>query len=49
MTVAAALTGCPVTVGVVEVGVVSQPAADAERYRCECSHCTQGLSGRGDG
>jgi len=44
-----------VTVGVVEVGVVdtrygvSQPEADAERYRCACLHCTQGLAGRGDG
>jgi len=36
-------------VGVVEVGVVSQPAADAERYRCGCLHCTHGLAGRGDG
>ena len=35
--------------GVVEVGVVSQPGADAERYRCACLHCTQGLAGRGDG
>jgi len=33
----------------VMVGVVSQPAADAERYRCACLHCTQGLAGRGDG
>jgi len=33
----------------VTVGVVSQPAADAERYRCACLHCTQGLAGRGDG
>jgi len=45
----------PVTVGVVEVGVVdthysvSQPGADAERCRCACLHCTQGLAGRGDG
>jgi len=40
----------PVTVGVVEVGVVvSQPGADAERYRCAYLHCTQGLAGRGDG
>ena len=33
------------------VGVVSQPGADAERYRCACLHCTQtqGLAGRGDG
>jgi len=38
------LTGWPVT-----VGVVSQPAADAERYVCACLHCTQGLAGRGDG
>ena len=38
------LAGWPVTVGVVEVGVVdtryrvSQPRADAERYRCACLH-----------
>ena len=38
-----------VTVGVVEVGVVSQPGADAERYRCACLHSTQGLAGRDDG
>ena len=44
MTVAAALAGWPVTVGVVEVGGVSQPGADAERYRCACW-----LAGRGDG
>jgi len=31
-------------VGVVEVGGVSQPGADAERYRCACW-----LAGRGDG
>ena len=37
------------TVGVVEVGVVSQPGADAERYRCACLQCTEGLAGRGDG
>ena len=43
------VTGWPVTVGVVEVGVVSQPGADAERYRYACLHCTQGLAGRGDG
>jgi len=43
------LASWPVTVGVVEVGVVSQPEADAERYRCACLHCTQGLAGRGDG
>jgi len=43
------LTGWPVTVGVVEVGVYSQPGADAERYWCACLHCTQGLAGRGDG
>jgi len=36
--------GWPVT-----AGVVSQPGADAERYRCACLHCTQGLDGRGDG
>jgi len=34
VTVAAALAGWPVTVGVFEVGVVSQPEADAERYMC---------------
>jgi len=28
------LAGRSVTVGVVEVGGVSQPGADAERYRC---------------
>jgi len=28
------LAGWPVTVGVVEMGVVSQPGADAKRYRC---------------
>ena len=38
------LAGWPLT-----VGVVSQPGADAERYRCACLHCTQGLAGRGDG
>ena len=43
------LAGWPVTVRVVEVGVVNQPGADAERYRCECLHCTQALAGRGDG
>ena len=43
------LTGWPVTIGVVEVDVVSQPGADAERYRCTCLHCTQGLAGRSDG
>jgi len=43
------LTGWPVTVGMVEVGVVIQPGADAERYWCACLHCTQGLDGRGDG
>jgi len=37
------LAGWPVT-----VGVVSQPATDAEQYRCACLHCTQGLAGRGD-
>jgi len=48
------LAGWPVTVGVVEVGVVdtrygvSQPGADAERNRCACLHCTPGLAGRGD-
>jgi len=41
--------------GVDEVGIVdtrygvSQPGADAERYRCACLHCTQALAGRGDG
>ena len=34
VTVAAALASWPVTMGVVEVGGVSQPGADAERYRC---------------
>jgi len=49
------LAGWTVTVGVVEVGVldtrcgISQPGADAERYRCVCLHCTQMLAGRGDG
>jgi len=28
------MAGWAVTVGVVEVGVVSQPGAEAERYRC---------------
>ena len=38
------LTGWPVTVDVIEVGVVdsrygvSEPEADAERYRCSCLH-----------
>ena len=38
------VAGWPVTVGVVEMGVVdtrhgvSQPGADAERYRCACLH-----------
>jgi len=47
------VAGWPVTV--VEVGVVdtcygvNQPGADAERYRCACLHCRQGLAGRGDG
>ena len=49
MTQAVSVTGWPVTVGVVEMGVVSQPAADAEQYRCMCLHCTHGLAGRGDG
>ena len=31
------LAGWPVT-----VGVVNQPGADAERYRCACLHCTLG-------
>jgi len=48
VTVAAALAGWPVAVGVDEVGVVSKPGTDAERYRCACLHCTQGLAGRGD-
>jgi len=26
-----------------------QPGADAERYRCACLYCTQGLAGHGDG
>jgi len=34
------LAGWPVT-----VGVVSQPGADAERYRCACLHCIQGWLG----
>jgi len=38
------LTGWPVT-----MGMVSQPGADSERYRCACLHCTQGLAWRGDG
>jgi len=38
------VTGWPVT-----VGVVSQPGADTEQYRCRCLHFTQGLAGRGDG
>jgi len=29
--------------------MVSPPGADAERYRCACLHCTQGLAWRGDG
>jgi len=37
------ILGWPVT-----MGAVSQPGADAERYRCACLHCTQGLAGRGD-
>ena len=49
VTQAVSVMGWPVTVGVVEVGVVSQPGAYAERYRCACLHCTQGLAGRGDG
>ena len=37
------------TVGVVDTRYgVSQLGADAERYRCACLHCTQGLAGRGD-
>ena len=49
------VAGWPVTVGVVEVGMVdtrygvSQPRTDAERYRCAYLHCTQGLAGCGDG
>ena len=38
------VAGWPVT-----VGVASRPGPDAERYRCACLHCTQGLAGRGDG
>jgi len=51
VTVAASTTGWPVTVGVVEVGVVdtSEELADAERQRYACLHCTHGLAGRGDG
>ena len=30
------MAGWPVTVGMVKVGGVSQPGADAERYRCAC-------------
>jgi len=47
------LPGWPVTVGVVEMGVVdtrygvSQTGADAECYAR--LHCTHGLAGRGDG
>jgi len=44
VTAAAALASWSLTVGVVEVGGVSQPGADAERYRCTCW-----LAGRGDG
>jgi len=33
--VAAVLASWPVMVGVIKVGVASQPEADAERYRCE--------------
>jgi len=49
------LAGWPMTVGVVEVGVVDtrygviQPGADAERYRCACLHYTEPLAWRGDG
>jgi len=40
------LTGWPVTV---EGGRGQpEPAADAERYRCSCLHCTQRLAGHGD-
>ena len=43
------LAGWKVTVGVVDTRYgVSQPGADAERYRCACLHCTQGLAGRAD-
>jgi len=38
------LAGWPVT-----LGVVSQPGADAEWYRCTCLHHTHGLAGHGDG
>ena len=41
------LAGWPAGRRWVTVGVVSQPAADAERYRCTCVHCIQGLAGRG--
>jgi len=34
VTVVAVLAGWPVTVDVVEMGVVSQRGAHAERYRC---------------
>jgi len=30
-----------VTVSVVKMGAVSQPGADAERYRCACLQCTR--------
>ena len=33
----------------VTVGVHTLSFGDAERYRCACLHCTQGLAGRGDG
>jgi len=41
--------GWPVTVYVVEVGMVSQTGADTEWYRCTCLHCAHGLVGHGDG
>jgi len=43
------LAGWPAARWRVTVGVISQPAADAERYRCACLHCIQRLAGRGDG
>jgi len=44
------LTGWPVTVGVVDTRYsVSQIGKDAERYRCACLHCTEGLAGHGYG
>ena len=44
VTVAAVLASWMVMAVMVEVGSISRPAADAERYRCMCW-----LAGRGDG